>query len=59
MFLLALGYGRKQRKRKKRLKENFIGDTTIFTGLKKAKEKKRWSEVRKKNPLDERTKDDR
>jgi len=45
--------------RKKREKASFAGDTVTVTGSKRAKEHKIWSEVRKRNPLDEEIKDDR
>jgi hypothetical protein len=57
--MLALGYGRKRRMRKKREKASFAGDTVTVTGSKRAKEQKRWSEVQKSKPLDEEIKDDR
>jgi hypothetical protein len=39
--------------RKKREKESFVEDTMTVTRLKRAKEQKRWSEVRKNKSLDE------
>jgi hypothetical protein len=39
--------------RKKREKASFAGDIMTVTGSKREKEQKRWSEVRKINPLDE------
>jgi hypothetical protein len=56
---LALGYERKRRTRKKREKSSFAGDTMTITGSKREKEQKRWSEVRKRNSLDEEIEDDR
>jgi hypothetical protein len=38
---------------------SFAGDTVTVTGSKRAKEQKRWSEVRKRKPLDEEIEDDR
>jgi hypothetical protein len=58
MMVLALGYGRKQRTRKKREKVSFTGDTVTVTGSKRAKEQKRWSAVQKRKSLDEEIEDD-
>jgi hypothetical protein len=57
--LLALGYGRTRRSRKKRSNMNYVGDTVTVTGMKQAKEKKIWSEVWKIKPLDEEIKDEK
>jgi hypothetical protein len=56
--LLSLGYGSKQRSRKKRQNVNYVEDTVTVTGSKRAKDQKIWSEVRERKSLDKEIEDD-
>jgi hypothetical protein len=57
--VLALGYGRKRRLQKKRRSANCAEDTLTEIRLKWLKKKKRRSEVRECESLDEKTEENR